>query len=72
LIVNDATLHETMSQNPAGILVIRDERTDWRSQLDRPGRGGESAFCLQAWTGYTGRTIDRIGRGTTNVERSAP
>ncbi len=70
LIVNDATfeaLHQTMTENPAGILVIRDELTGWWSQLDRAGREGERAFCLQAWNGDTGHTIDRIGRGTTHV-----
>lgn len=71
LIVNDATfeaLHQTMSENPAGILVIRDELTGWWSTLDRAGREGERAFCLQAWNGDTGHTIDRIGRGTIHVE----
>jgi putative DNA primase/helicase len=71
LIVNDATfeaLHQTMSENPAGILVIRDELTGWWSQLDRTGREGERAFCLSAWNGDTGHVIDRIGRGTINVE----
>src|ERR1019366_4660808 len=71
LIVNDATfeaLHETMADNPAGILVLRDELTGWWSQLDRAGREGERAFCLQAWNGDTGHTIDRIGRGTIHVE----
>ena len=71
LIVNDATfeaLHQTMSENPAGILVIRDELTGWLSQLDRAGREGERAFCLQAWNGDTGHTIDRIARGTIHVE----
>jgi putative DNA primase/helicase len=71
LIVNDATfeaLHQTMSENPAGIFVIRDELTGWWSTLDRAGREGERAFCLQAWNGDTGHTIDRIGRGTIHVE----
>jgi putative DNA primase/helicase len=71
LIVNDATLeavHQTMSENPAGILLIRDELTGWWSMLDRPGREGERAFCLQAWNGDTGHTIDRIGRGSVHVE----
>ena len=70
LIVNDATfeaMHQTMSENPAGILVIRDELTGWWSQLDRAGREGERSFCLQAWNGDTGHTIDRIGRGTIHV-----
>ena len=71
LIVNDATfeaLHQTMSENPTGILVIRDELTGWWSTLDRAGREGERAFCLQAWNGDTGHTIDRITRGTIHVE----
>ncbi|HEY3439464.1 MAG TPA: YfjI family protein [Paludibaculum sp.] len=71
LIMNDATfeaLHQTMNENPAGVLVIRDELTGWWSQLDRAGREGERAFCLQAWNGNTGHTIDRIGRGTVHVE----
>jgi hypothetical protein len=71
LLANDATfekLHEIMAQNPAGVLVIRDELTGWWSQLDRAGREGERAFCLQAWNGDTGHTIDRIGRGTIHVE----
>jgi putative DNA primase/helicase len=70
LVVNDATfeaLHQTMSENPSGILVIRDELTGWWSQLDRSGREGERAFCLQAWNGDTSHTVDRIGRGTINV-----
>jgi putative DNA primase/helicase len=71
LIVNDATfeaLHQTMNENPAGIFVIRDELTGWWSQLDKAGREGERAFCLQAWNGDTEHTIDRIGRGTIHVE----
>lgn len=71
LIVNDATfeaLHQTMNENPAGLLVILDELTGWWSQLDRHGREGERAFYLQAWNGDTGHTIDRIGRGTIHVE----
>jgi hypothetical protein len=73
LIVNDATfeaLHQTMSENPAGILVIRDELTGWWSQLDRAGREGERAFCLQAWNGDTvlnreGVRIMALEGGTT-------
>jgi putative DNA primase/helicase len=70
LIVNDATfeaLHQTMADNPAGILAVRDELTGWWAELDKPGREGERAFCLEAWNGDTGHTIDRIGRGTIHV-----
>ena len=67
LLMNDATyekMHDAMSENPAGILVIRDELTGWLAQLERQGREGEREFALQAWNGDTGHTIDRIGRGT--------
>jgi putative DNA primase/helicase len=67
LVMNDATyekMHEAMQQNPAGILVVRDELTGWLAQLDRQGREGEREFALQAWNGDTGHVIDRIGRGT--------
>jgi putative DNA primase/helicase len=71
VLVNDATfekLHQIMAENPAGVLVTRDELTGWWSTLDKPGREGERAFYLQAWNGDTGHTIDRIGRGTIHVE----
>jgi putative DNA primase/helicase len=70
LIVNDATfeaLHLAMSENPAGILAIRDELSGWWSLLDRKGREGERGFCLEAWNGNSGFTVDRIGRGTIRV-----
>jgi putative DNA primase/helicase len=70
LLVNDATfeaMHEMMAANPAGILVVRDELAGWLAQLDKPGREGERAFCLQAWNGDTPFTLDRIGRGTIHV-----
>ncbi len=66
--VSVEALHQIMSQNPAGIFLVRDELTGWLSQLDRSGREGERAFCLEAWNGDTGHTIDRIGRGTIHVE----
>jgi putative DNA primase/helicase len=70
LTVNDATfeaLHQIMSENPAGILVIRDEFTGWWNQLDRAGREGERPFCLEAWNGNSSFTVDRIGRGSIHV-----
>jgi hypothetical protein len=71
LIVMDATfeaLHQAMNQNPEGVLVLRDELTGWLAQLDKPGSVGERAFCLEAWSGDSSFTRDRIGRGTVHVE----
>jgi putative DNA primase/helicase len=70
LICNDATfeaLHQTMADNPAGILAVRDELPGWWAELDKQGREGERAFYLQAWNGDTPFTLDRIGRGTIHA-----
>jgi len=71
LITQDATmekLHELMHDNPAGLLVIRDELSGWLATLDKPGREGERGFFLSAWNGDTGYTMDRIGRGSIHVD----
>jgi hypothetical protein len=70
LVLQDSTfekLHEILAENPAGVMVMRDELTGWLSELDRPGREGERAFCLSAWNGTTGHSIERIGRGSIFV-----
>lgn len=70
LILTDSTfekLHAILADNPAGVLVIRDELTGWLSDLGRLGREGERAFFLQAWNGDGGFTVDRIGRGSIHV-----
>jgi putative DNA primase/helicase len=70
LIVNDSTfeaLHQTLNNNPASVLVIRDELTGWWSMLDRSGREGERAFFLEAWNGNSSFIMDRVGRGTIYV-----
>jgi hypothetical protein len=70
LVLTDSTfekLHEILSDNPAGVLVVRDELTGWLAQLDKQGREGERAFYLQGWNGDGGFTIDRIGRGSIRV-----
>ena len=60
-------LHEIMGENPAGVLLVRDELTGWLSTLERQGREGERAFCLEAWNGDKSFTIDRIGRGSIHI-----
>jgi hypothetical protein len=70
LVTTDSTfekLHEIISANPAGVLVLRDELTGWLAGLEREGREGERAFFLQAWSGDSSYTMDRIGRGSIHV-----
>lgn len=68
ILINDATfekLHAILAENPAGVMVLRDELTGWLAELERKTREGERGFYLEAWNGDTGRSSDRIGRGTT-------
>jgi hypothetical protein len=67
---NDPTvekLGELLNENPRGLLVFRDELTGFLRNLDREGRETDRAFYLEAWNG-TGRfVVDRIGRGTVEI-----
>ena len=68
--VNDATyekLGELMSQNPSGLMVVRDEMKGLLTSLSQEEKAPARAFHLQAWSG--GRYVfDRIMRGTTAIE----
>ena len=47
LVTHDATaekLYEILHDNPAGVLLIRDELSSWLETLDKPGREGERGF----------------------------
>jgi putative DNA primase/helicase len=70
LVTSDATfesLHLVLSENPAGLFVIRDELTGWLAGLERHGREQERAFFLECWNGDAAFTVDRIGRGSVHV-----
>jgi putative DNA primase/helicase len=63
---NDSTvekLGELLRENPAGLLVLRDELVDFIATWEREGREGERAFFLEAWNGNQSFDTDRIGRG---------
>jgi hypothetical protein len=64
---NDATaakLHELLSSNPRGILVIRDELMGLLGRLSSEEHLEDRAFYLEGWNGNGTFTCDRIGRGT--------
>ena len=70
LITGDATyesLQHLLSENPAGLFVVRDELTGWLVGLEKQGREGERAFYLESWNGDLPFTIDRVGRGNVHV-----
>jgi hypothetical protein len=71
-IVNDCTvekLGELLQENPEGLLLFRDELVGWLRNMDRDGHEGDRAFYLESWTGGKPFTYDRIGRGSTYIER---
>jgi hypothetical protein len=69
---NDSTiekLNEILSQNPRGILLLRDELAGLFASFEREGHESDRTFYLEGWNG-TGSTItDRIARGTIRAER---
>jgi hypothetical protein len=69
-VINDATvekLGEILSDNPNGIMVVRDELTGLFKSLDRDGHESDRAFILECWNGNGSFTWDRIGRGTVEI-----
>ncbi len=65
-IANDSTaasLGELLRQNPNGILVYRDEMVSLLKGLDREDAADARGFYLTGWSGESGYTFDRIGRG---------
>ena len=67
---NDSTMEklgELLRENPAGLLVLRDELVGLIATWDREGREGERAFFLEAWNGNQSFDTDRIGRGHISI-----
>ena len=67
---NDSTvekLGELLRENPAGLLVLRDEIVGLIATWEREGREGERAFFLEAWNGNQSFDTDRIGRGHISI-----
>lgn len=70
-VINDTTyeaLGEILSNNPNGVLAYRDELVSLLKTLDREEYVAARDFFLQAWSGTSGYTFDRIIRGNTHIE----
>ena len=69
-IMNDATIEKTgmlLTENPNGMLYIRDELTGLFASMDREGHEADRAFLLECWNGQGAYTVDRVGRGTLRI-----
>jgi putative DNA primase/helicase len=70
-ILNDTTvekLGEILSENPQGLLLLRDELSGFFRVIESPGHEADRAFYLECWNGKQPFTYDRIGRGTIRIE----
>ena len=70
-VTSDATIEklgELLNQNPNGLLLKRDELAGFLKNLDREDRSHERPFYLEAFNGDGRFTVDRIGRGTVDIE----
>ncbi len=70
-IVNDTTvekLGEILSENPNGVILVRDELVGFLKGLDKPGNDTQRAFMLEAWNGDGRFVYDRIIRETVEIE----
>lgn len=67
---NDTTIEklgELLRENPAGLLVLRDELVGLVASWEREGREGDRAFFLEAWNGNGSFDTDRIARGSISI-----
>ncbi len=70
-VLNDTTIEklgEILADNPAGLLLFRDELIGWLNSLEREDRNQDRAFYLEAWNGNGSFVYDRIGRGTVDIQ----
>ena len=61
-------LGELLAGNPNGMLIYRDELVGWLRTLEKQGHESARAFYLEAWDGNGRFTVDRIARGTIEIE----
>lgn len=67
---NDTTIEklgELLRDNPAGLLILRDELVGLIASWDKAGHEGDRAFYLESWNGYGSFDTDRIGRGRIHI-----
>jgi hypothetical protein len=72
VLVSDTTMEAlalTLSENPRGILIDRDEASGWFEAQNQYKAGGDDASkFLQMWRG-TSFTVDRVSRKTLHVKK---
>lgn len=73
LLVHDVTVEALgvlLAANPNGVLLFRDELTGWLRALEKDNQKDSRAFYLESWSGTQSFSMDRISRGTTDIEHA--
>jgi putative DNA primase/helicase len=69
-IVNDSTIEklgDILRDNPAGVLLLRDELIGFLKSLNKAGHESDRAFYLEGWNANSQYTFDRVSRGTITI-----
>jgi len=70
ILMGDSTfeaLQLALRDNPAGLMVLRDELAGLLAGFEHKDRQQERSFYLESWNGKNASQVDRIGRGSINV-----
>lgn len=70
VILGDCTTEkagEILSENPKGLLLVRDELSGWLKTLEKSDRANDRSFYLESFNGLNSYVYDRIGRGTVII-----
>lgn len=71
MVINDSTqemVAELLKENPKGLLLERDELSGWFEEFNKPNYASARSFYLSCWNGDSSYSVDRIGRGSSNIK----
>ncbi len=72
-IFNDSSIEklgELLGVNKNGLLLLRDEISGFLKSISCKDARNDRSFFLEAWSGNSSYTYDRIGRGTIHIEHA--
>lgn len=70
-LTNDATIEKLVliqKSNNRGFLLFRDEIVSFLRTLEKTGHEADRGFFLESWNGLGSYSMDRVGRGTIQVD----
>jgi len=70
---NDSSIEklgELLATNTNGLLLVRDEMSGFLKSISSKDAKNDRPFFLEAWSGNSSYTYDRIGRGTIHIEHA--